>query len=95
METVKIDTPLKDAWNKRKENLNTDVKYTVATKLSIGDYVAIKGAANNIYTGFVKKIGRTILTIESPYGGWADSDYIQIMDLKFPKADLQAFYKSK
>lgn len=96
-EKKESETPLKDAYEKRMDSLDETKKYTDTSKLQTGDYVhipEIKGVRGGS-TGFVKKIGRKNITIESPYGGWGGQDLIQIMDLQFSKEDVGQFVKPK
>lgn len=87
------DTPLKDEYAKRVDNLDKESKQSDIKNLGVGDYVAIKNETGNVYTGFVKSIGSKNVVIESPYGGYGDADYKSIQELKFPKDAVQEFYK--
>lgn len=86
-------TPLKDAYQKRISGLDNSKQFTDVKELAVGDYVAIEGDHNNTYYGFVKKIGRKNITIESAYGGYADNDYISIQELQFSLDKVKGFYK--
>lgn len=94
MNTIKSETPLKDTYSARLKSVNADVKFTDLKQLAIGDYVMIKTKTSK-YFGFVVSIGRVNVVITNPYGGWADSDYTEIMELKFKKEQISLFSKPK
>ena len=85
-------TPLKDAYKARLNNLNQTDLITDPAKLVIGAYACLRTKYNQNYTGFVTSIGPKNVKIESPYGGYADSDYISIQELKFEKSLILSFY---
>ncbi len=86
------ETPLKDAYAARLQAVNAEVRYSQhdISDLRKGDYAAIK-TAYATYFGFVKSIGPKNVIIESPYGGWADNDYKDMQELKFPKSQIAIF----
>ncbi len=86
--------PLKEAWQKRLDNVNTETKYADLKSLAKGDYVFVRTNTDG-YLGFVVSIGRVNAVISSPYGGWGDSDYTCIQDLKFRRACVAEFYKPR
>lgn len=91
----KLQTPLKDKYQNRLDNLDTTNKQTDIKTLDIGDYILVSDKSGNKYEGFIKKIGNKNAIIETPYGGWGKQDYIYIQELTFPKSNIEAFYKPK
>lgn len=83
-------TPIKDKYAERVENLDSKYEYRDMKNLTIGDYI---GAYNNCQTrGFVKKVSKVNVLIETTYGGYADND-CELMELKIPISEIRAYYK--
>lgn len=83
-------TPLKDDWNKRINIFNKEKRFTDISQLEKGDMVALPLKS---LAGIVKSIGRKNIVIYTPYGGWGDSDYIQISEIKVEKIYVEQFIK--
>lgn len=90
--TETILTPLKDAYNAKLEQIDKSTRCE-DSDIKIGYYAGFKSKHGGIYIGFITKIARKFITIESPYGGWGDTDFIQIMHHKFEKSELIGYYK--
>ena len=83
-------TPIKDQYAERVENLDSKNEYRDMKSLAIGDYI---GAYNNCQTrGFVKKISKVNILIETHYGGYGDNN-CTLMELKVPISEIRAYYK--
>lgn len=83
-------TPIKDAYRERVLSVDSTKEYKGADNLQVGDLI---GAYNNCTTqGFVKKISKVNVLIETIYGGYADND-CELMELKIPIKEIRAYYK--
>jgi hypothetical protein len=88
-------TPNKDLYKSRIDALDAENKLTDISKLSAGDFIHVPATKQSSgATGFVKKIGRTNVTIETQYGGWANADSSP-MELTVKKSDIAQFAKPK
>lgn len=88
-------TPLKDAWNSYKDNLDTSNVVINISNLEIDDYVLLSTSVGSHYAGQVVKIGPKNIIVKMPYGNHPDSDFIQMQQIKFKKSEVVKFYKPK
>jgi flagellar motor switch protein FliM len=88
-----MNTPNKDAWKERLGKLDK-TNLTDLDKLEVGDFVLIKYHVRNNLTGFVKKISKINVIIETTYGGMGGNDVV-FMELKEPKIFIKSFLKPK
>lgn len=93
----KSETPVKDEFNSRIDNLDKESKQSDVMNLSVGDYVNAKGerGKSSQVIGFVKKIGRTNVTLETFYQLGSSNDDGILQDITVKKSDIAEFYKSK
>ena len=86
-------TPLKDYYNEKISKLDKENKFKDISKLEIGNLAYVKGTSEKAFLiGFVKKIARVNVTLETTYGGWGGSDII-LQELKVKKNEITQFVK--
>lgn len=87
-------TPLKDYYNKKIEALDKVNVFEDISGLETGDFVYIKAmhGKSSALTGFVKKIARVNVILETTYGGWSGQDVI-LQELKVRKERIAEFLK--
>ena len=83
-------TPIYDAYQERIAAIDSTKEFKGSDGLEVGDII---GAYNNCQTrGFVKKISKVNVLIETTYGGWGGQDCM-LMELKVPIKEIRAYYK--
>lgn len=88
-------TPLRDAWNAYKDNLDTLNLIVNVDRLEVNDYALVQTSVG-ARAGRVVKMGRTKITLEMPYGDYEpESDFRSMSELEFKKDEVVKFYKPK
>jgi hypothetical protein len=89
-------TPVKNEYKSRIDNLDKESKQSDVSQLKEGDYVNVpRSEKSSGVTGFVKKVGRTNVVLDTFYqlGSTADDGIMQ--DITVKKSDIKEFIKPK
>ncbi len=90
------ETPIKDEYRSRIDNLDDANQIYDKEQLAIGDYIGVKNSERGGgVMGFVKKIGPKNVTVETFFQKGNTNDEGELMELKVAKSDIDSFYKPR